>query len=95
MIRIDINPRLVRSTQKLGSQVTVQVEQKLSAVAKGFGDSHKHSGLGLRKLGRRSYEVRVHLQWRIVFIKEEDRLTAYGLMNHDQVARWLKGRKGD
>jgi hypothetical protein len=30
-----------------------------------------------------------------VFMREPDRLTAYDLMDHDQVARWLKARKGD
>jgi hypothetical protein len=32
---------------------------------------------------------------RIVFIRESDRLTAYDLMDHHQVAQWLKARKGD
>jgi hypothetical protein len=95
MIRIDVNPRLVRTVRKLGSEITGQVEGKLSLVAATFGEPHKHTGLGLRKLGRRSYEMRVSSQWRIVFIKEPDRLTAYDLMNHDQVRRWLKDRRGD
>ena len=42
-----------------------------------------------------SYEARVRLGWRIVFIREPDRLTAYDLMDHDQVRTWLRGRKGD
>ena len=94
MIRIDVHPRLVRAALKLGGQAVAEVEEKLALVANQFGDPHRHGGLGLRKLGRRSYEARVDRDWRIVFIKEEDRLTAYDLMNHDQVRKWLKARKG-
>jgi hypothetical protein len=75
--------------------MAAEVEAKLAQVAEEFGDPHRHGGLGLRKLGRRSYEARLGLGWRVIFIKEEDRLTAYDLMNHDQVRQWLKGRKGD
>jgi hypothetical protein len=95
MIRIDVHPRLVRTAWKHGEKTVAGGEAKLALVAAHFGDPHRHAGLGLRKLGRRSYEARVDRDWRIVFIREEDRLTAYDLMNHDQVRQWLKGRKGD
>ena len=95
MIRVDIGPRLGRSARKLGPEVVSRVEEVLSDVAERFGEPHRHAGLGLRKLGRRSFEARVHLDWRIVFILEPDRLTAYDLMNHDQIRTWLRGRKGD
>jgi hypothetical protein len=95
MIRLDVNPRLVRTGLQHGAQAVAQIEEKLALVAAQFGDPHRHGGLGLRKLGRRSYEARLDRDWRIVFIREEDRLTAYDLMNHDQVRKWLKARKGD
>jgi hypothetical protein len=94
MIRIDIHPRLVRTVRSLGPEVTGKVEETLTQIAQAFGDPHRHSGLGIRKLGRRSYEVRVWLQWRIVLIKEPDRLTAYDLMDHEGVGQWLRRRKG-
>ena len=94
MIRVDIGPRLVRAARELGPEFTAKAEEKLGLVAEQFGDPHRQSGLGLRKLGRKSYEIRVWLQWRIVFIKEPDRLTAYDVMNHDEVRAWLKGRRG-
>ena len=95
MIRVDVHPRLVRSGRKLGQDVIVQIEQKLGQVAGQFGDPHRHGGIGMRKLGRRSYEVRLGRDLRIVLIQEPDRLTAYDLMDHDQVRKWLKSRKGD
>ena len=94
MIRVDVGPRLSRSARKLGAQVIAEVEEKLARVSEQYGDPHRHSGLGLRKIGRRSYEVRIGREWRIVFIREPDRLTAYDLMDHQQVIQWLKGRKG-
>jgi hypothetical protein len=95
MIRVDVGPCLSRSARKLGDQIIAEVEDKLTRVSRHFGEPHRHSGLGLRKLGRRSYEVRVSRGLRIVLIIEPDRLTAYDLMDHNQVARWLKARKGD
>ncbi len=94
MIRVDIGPRVASTARRLGPEVTAQAEAKIAAVAAQFGQPHTHSGLGLRKLGRRSYEVRVWLQWRVVFLHEGDRLTAYDIMNHDEVRAWLKLRAG-
>ena len=93
MIAIDIGPRLRKSAARLGPAVTAKAKEVLRAVQQSFGDPHRHAGLGLRKLGRRSYEARVWLQWRIVFLQEADRLIAYDLMNHSEVRQWLKGQR--
>ena len=95
MIRVEIGPRLIRRLDELGPEIRGHAENTLRRVAAHFGEPHQHSGLGLRKLGRRSYEARVWLQWRIVFAKEPDCLVAYDIMDHDQVRAWLKGRGGD
>jgi mRNA-degrading endonuclease RelE of RelBE toxin-antitoxin system len=95
MMRVDVDPRLVRTIRKLGPEIRTKAEAALRLVSEHFGEPHRRSGLGLRKIGRRSYEARVWLEWRIVFIKESERLTAYDLMDHEQVRLWLKGRKGD
>ena len=95
MIRVDVGPRFLRTALKLGPQFTAKAEEKLSLVMARFADPHRHSGLGIRKLGPNSYEIRLWLQWRIVFIQESDRLIAYDIMNHDEVRAWLKGRKGN
>ena len=95
MIRVDVGPRVFKSARRLGPSVTAKAEAKIVAVAAQFGNPHAHSGLGLRKLGRRSFEIRVWLQWRVVFILESDCLTAYDIMDHDEVAAWLKRRRGN
>ena len=93
MIRVDVHQRLVRSARRLG--LIAEAETILQQISERFGEQHRHSGLGLRKLGRYSYEARIGLHWRKVFIREPDRLTAYDIMDHDEVRKWLKGRKGD
>ncbi len=32
-------------------------------------------------------------EWRIVLLHTEGLLTAYDVMNHDEVRQWLKGRR--
>ena len=95
MIRVDVGPRLSRSARGLGDQIIAEVEGKLTLVSWHFGEPHRHSGLGWRKLGQRSDEARVSRGLRILFIRETDRVTAYDLMDHHQGTQWLKPRKGD
>lgn len=93
MITVLLSDRIRKTAQTLPPDLRDKAAATLSRVAAAFGDPHRHSGLGLRKLARRSYEVRVHLQWRIVLIHEDSVLIAYDIMNHDDVARWLRGQR--
>ena len=92
MIRVLLTPRIQKTADRLGPDVKAKAEEAITAVAAAFGDPHRHRGLGLRKLARCSYEVRIWLQWRIIFIHDGETLTAYDIMSHDDVARWLRGR---
>jgi len=93
VIRVFLSERIKKTADSLPPEVREKASQAISAVAIAFGDPHKHRGLGLRKLARRSYEVRVHLQWRIVFLHDGKALIAYDVMNHDEVSRWLRGQR--
>ena len=92
MIRVFLTPRIRKTAERLGPEVKAKAEQAMVDVAAAFGDPHRHRGLGLRKLARRSYEVRIWLQWRIIFIHDGETLIAYDIMNHDEAARWLRGQ---
>ena len=92
MIRIIIAARLRKTLDKQPEAVRLKSEKALVEVAKTFGDPHRLRGLGIRKLAKRSYEIRVHLQWRIVLIHDGDSLVAFDLMNHDEITAWLRGR---
>ena len=93
MIRVLLSERIKKTADKLPAEVREKAAKAIAAVGAAFGDPHQHRGLGLRKLARRSYEIRVHLQWRVVFIHDGKTLIAYDVMNHDEVALWLRGQR--
>ena len=93
MIRVLLSERIQKTAGKLPTDVRKKAAKAIADVAAAFGDPHQHRGLGLRKLARRSYEIRVHLQWRVVFIHDGKALIAYDVMNHDEVSLWLKGQR--
>jgi len=93
VIPIVLSERIQKTASKLPPELREKCSQAITEISKAFGDPHCHRGLGLRKLASRSYEVRVHLQWRIVFLHIDDELIAYDIMNHDQVVRWLKKQR--
>jgi mRNA-degrading endonuclease RelE of RelBE toxin-antitoxin system len=93
VIQVLLSERIKRRAEKLPPDVREKVSAAIAKVGLAFGDPHQHRGLGLRKLARRSYEIRVHLQWRVVFIHDGKYLIAYDLMDHDEVALWLRGER--
>lgn len=95
MIQVFLSERIRKTASKLPAEVRTKAAQAISEVAAAFGDPHRHRGLGLRKLAARSYEIRVHLHWRVVFLHDGSNLIAYDIMNHDGVSRWLRGKRKD
>ena len=93
MIRVLLSERIKKTAVDLPPDVREKVSKAITEVGAAFGDPHQHRGLGLRKLARRSYEIRVYLQWRVVFIHDGKALIAYDVMNHDEVSLWLKGQR--
>ncbi len=90
MIPIVLSERIRKAASKLPVELREKCSQAIAEVGKAFGDPHRHRGLGLRNLAGRSYEVRVALQWRVIFLHIDNELIAYDIMNHDQIVRWLK-----
>jgi len=90
MIRVFLGPRLIRSARKLSVETQQQANTAIASVLEHFGDPHRHSGLGLRKLAPGLWELRVDIQLRIILVQEGDRLNAYDIMDHDEVRAWLK-----
>lgn len=95
MIQVLLSERIRKTAGKLSPEISKKATQAISDVSAAFGDPHRHRGLGLRKLAARSYEIRVHLQWRVVFLHDGSNLIAYDIMNHDEVSRWLRGQRKD
>ena len=93
MIRVLLSERIQKTAGGLPPELRKKTATAIAEVASAFGDPHQHRGLGLRKLARRSYEIRVHRQWRVVFLHDGKNLVAYDVMNHDEVSLWLKGQR--
>ena len=55
-----------------------------------FGDPHSHRGTGIRKLSAKYYELRVGLDYRLIFTDELTFLRFVEEGRHDQVKRFLK-----
>ena len=92
MISVLLTERIRKTADKLPPDTRDKVAQAIAEVSAAFGDPHQHRGLGLRKLAKRSYEIRVQRQWRVVFLHDGETLIAYDVMNHDEVSLWLKGQ---
>ena len=93
MIRVLLSERIKKTAGQLPADVQGKASQAIAEVCAAFGDPHQHRCLGLRKIAKRSYEIRVHLQWRVVFLYDGAALIAYDIMNHDQVSLWLRGQR--
>ena len=93
MIRVLLSERIRKTAGKLPSNLRAEAARVIQEVGAAFGDPHRHHGLGLRKLGRRSYEARIHLHWRVVFIHSENSLIAFDIMTHREVGLWLRGQR--
>jgi plasmid maintenance system killer protein len=93
VIRVLLTERIRKTAANMSAEVREAANRALAQVGAALGDPHQHRGLGLRKLARRSYEIRVHQQWRVVFIYDGENLIAYDIMNHDEVSRWLRGQR--
>jgi hypothetical protein len=90
-MRIDLHPRFRKRVRRLGVADRNQIAHCLCALRDGFGSHHVHSGLGIRRLRNDLFECRAGLHWRIIFLAEVGRITAYDVMTHDQVKAWLRG----
>jgi len=58
-----------------------------------FGNSHAHTGLSIRKLGRHVYECRTGLAWRLIFVAEKGVLSFDFAGNHDEFQNCLHGKR--
>ena len=89
-MKIEVHPRLQKRAKGLSAAEREQISESLRALADGFGRSHLHTGLGIRRLRKDLFECRAGLRWRIVFFAEKGLLTAYDVITHDELQTWLR-----
>ena len=82
--------KILRSYSK---EIREAAGHAITEVQSAFGDPHRHAGLGIRKLSRQHFEVRVHLDIRLVFTEEAGGLAFDFAGTHDEVQRFLKAMR--
>lgn len=60
-----------------------------------FGKPHIHSGLGIRKIGRKTFECRGNIDLRFAFEDREHGLFVTFLGNHDELRKLIRSGKFD
>ena len=79
-----------RSLKKLDSGIKNKVKAAVNKYVNFFEGGHRPGGLGLRRLSKHIWEIRVDLKMRVIFRLEGD-LVQWGLVgNHDDIKRFLK-----
>jgi len=69
-----------------------EVTGVLAQVQVGFGQPHRHAGLGIRKLGPDLFECRIGLQLRLIFQARKGVLTFDFAGDHQAVRNYLRQR---
>ncbi len=92
MFAIDLTGAFRERIRRLPKPMRREVAKAIDGLAGGFGHPHRHSGLGIRKLGRNYFECRSGLDLRLVFQAEPGLLTFTFAGDHDEVTRYAKGK---
>jgi mRNA-degrading endonuclease RelE of RelBE toxin-antitoxin system len=88
---VEFDCALLKRLRSLPKEQRREVGEAIAGVQDAFGKPHRHAGLGVRKLARGYYEVRLGLGQRLVFEDRGDALHFKIFGNHDEVRRFLKG----
>jgi mRNA-degrading endonuclease YafQ of YafQ-DinJ toxin-antitoxin module len=68
----------------------IEIGKAIDALQDSLGHPHRHADLGIRKLVRNYFEMRVGLDLRLIFKIESDGITFTFAGTHDAVQRFLK-----
>ena len=79
-----------RSFRKLPHAAQTHTEKAIDRLLDYFLTGQRPHGLGLKRLYKRYWEIRVGLGIRVLFELGRDRLTFIFVGNHDDIRRWLK-----
>jgi len=89
-LEIDFSPQFRRGARQLSEDQRKQVAGAAGLLREAFGRPHRHSGLGIRRLGGNLYEFRVGRDLRVVFELNGSRAELTMIGNHDDVRKYLK-----
>ena len=87
-------PCAIETTRRFRAAIKgweTEVTRILVEMQHGFGDPHRHAGLGIRKLQSGVFECRAGLSLRLIFLARKGVLTFDFAGNHGQVKNYLRG----
>lgn len=87
---LSLDPRVLKRLKKLEKAERVECLLALVELADTLGQPHRHSGIGIRKLGDRLFECRGNLAVRFLFENRSEDLFVFFLSNHAEVQNLLR-----
>lgn len=90
---LSIDAGVLRRLAALPKEQRVECLLALCELTETFGQPHLHTGLGIRKLTKTTFECRGNLDLRLLFHNRADSLHVSFLGDHDEVRAALKTGK--
>ncbi len=87
---LSLDPDVLKRLKKLEKSDRVECLLALVELVDTFGQPHRHSGIGIRKLGDRLFECRGNLALRFLFENRPEELFVFFLGNHKEVQKLLR-----
>jgi hypothetical protein len=87
---LSLDPRVLKKLRLLDKAERVECLLALVELMEAFGQPHRHSGIGIRKLGDRLFECRGNLALRFLFEKRPEDLFVFFLGSHAEVQKLLR-----
>jgi hypothetical protein len=85
-----IDPAVIRRLRELPKNERIECLLALCDLIDNFGQTHMHSGLGIRKLGTKLFECRGNRDLRFIFQDRGTELFVSFLGNHDEIRMLLR-----
>jgi len=89
-LKLTLNDRFLRSCEHLSLKEQGNLLRAFVQLRAAISDPHRHSGLGIRKLSPRLWELRLGISMRAVFALEQGDALFLFLGTHDEVRRFLR-----
>jgi len=90
-MNIALTERFQRDVRDLEEEQRAPVFEAILSLPRAIGESHLHSGLGIRKLHRSGiWEARLGLGLRLVFAIQKEVLTLVRVGTHQDIQQYLR-----
>ena len=93
-MRYQYKPSFVQTIKKLTPQRKTKVKETIQNLVIFFETGQKTTGLGLKKLRKNFWELRIDLKERVIFRLRDDLVEFVITGSHDEIKRYLKNLAG-